>query len=133
MSRVFLNTGTVVINGANTGDAIGSLSADGKTVSEFYYNASGKMSYINQYKPTSAVPMWTVWGTILAAALSGEMSRVFLNSGAVVINGAYTGDAIGSLSADGKTVSEFYYNASGKMSYINQYKPTGIVPMGTVW
>src|SRR5207253_3280484 len=88
-SRVFLNA---------AGDAIGSVSADGKTVSKFNYDASNKLISIDQYTQT-VTGTFTMPSSLPAG--SGTFSRVFLNA---------AGDAIGSVSADGKTVSKFNYD-----------------------
>src|SRR5207253_8471296 len=99
-SRVFLNA---------AGDAIGSVSADGKTVSLFNYDASNKLISIDQYAQT-VTGTFTMPSSLPAG--SGTFSRVFLNA---------AGDAIGSVSADGKTVSKFNYDASNKLVTIDQF------------
>src|SRR5438876_851292 len=104
MSRVFLDVAS--------GNAIGSVSADRKTVSVFHYNGSNKLDYIDQYAQAIALASMPIAmpGT---ATLGTDMSRVFLD--------VASGNAIGSVSADRKTVSVFHYNGSNKLDYIDQY------------
>src|SRR5437773_255684 len=123
-SRVFLDV--------TTGDAIGSVSADGKTVSKFHYNVSKKLEivreeargggmlvskfhynvskkldYIDQYAQGAALSVLATTAMPSVSGAEGDFSRVFLD--------VTTGDAIGSVSADGKTVSKFHYNVSKKL------------------
>src|SRR5437667_12051188 len=70
-SRVFLDV--------TTGDAIGSISADRKTVSSFHYDLSNKLDYIDQYAQTTATTMTTTFPTSIATGTLGQFSRVFLD------------------------------------------------------
>src|SRR6266576_1680459 len=90
-SRVFLDA---------AGNAVGSVSKDGKTVSLFNYDASNNLISIDQYEQVPAVPF--VMPSHLPV-VSGRFSRVFLDA---------AGNAVGSVSKDGKTVSLFNYDAS---------------------
>src|SRR5690242_6348219 len=86
-SRVFLDVAS--------GNAIGSVSSDLKTVSKFHYHASNKLDYIDQYAQEPALAAMPA----SMPSVSGDFSRVFLD--------AASGNAIGSVSADLKTVSKF--------------------------
>src|SRR5437868_4001079 len=99
-SRVFLDA---------AGNAIGSISSDGRTVSKFNYDASGKLISIDQYSQT---PAQTFAMPATLPIVTGDYSRVFLDA---------TGNAIGSISSDCRTVSKFNYDASGKLISIDQY------------
>src|SRR5207247_3963527 len=82
-----------------------------KTVSSFHYDLSNKLDYIDQYAQTTATTMTTTFPTSIATGTLGQFSRLFFD--------VTTGDAIGSISADRKTVSSFHYDLSNKLDYID--------------
>src|SRR5438552_1542367 len=93
-SRVFLD---VV-----TGDAIVSVSADGKTVSKFYYLFLHDALPIYQYaQATALLPMPTTMPSV-----SGDFSRVFLD--------VVTGDAKGRRADDWTPVTRSHRDASSE-------------------
>ena len=86
---------------AATGDALGSVSADGKTVSVFNYNTATpkEMISIDQYESAIRGAMPTSWTdaaiTSVVTGTFGDYSRVFID--------AATGDALGSVIGGGKS------------------------------
>src|SRR5204862_492476 len=109
------------------GSALGSVSADRKTISKFHYTPSNKLDYIDEYVEFSPVTM----GTMLNAPITTDFSRVFLNVSGSTIGTVQDGSALGSVSADRKTISKFHYTPSNKLDYIYQYVELSPVTLGT--
>ena len=70
-SRVFLD-----VVGWNS---VVSLTADGKTVSKFHYNASNKLDYIDQYAQNTALNVAATVSMPAVSGTNGDFSRVFLD------------------------------------------------------
>src|SRR5207247_7568542 len=103
--RLFLDGITV--------NSIGSIHDALTIASKFHYDVSNKLDYIDQYAQTTALNVLATTSMPSVSGINGDFSRVFLD--------VVSGNAIGSISADGKTVSKYHYDESNKLDYIDQY------------
>src|SRR5204863_329086 len=123
----FLNVSGSTIGTVQDGSALGSVSADRKTISKFHYTPSNKLDYIDQYVELSPVTL----GTTLNAPITTDFSRVFLNVSGSTIGTVQDGWALTTVSEDRKTISKFHYTPSNKLDYIDQYVELSPVTLGT--